>query len=129
MAANQNFPTTLTHRLEGGEFQWFRHRYQVTGTWTDTFPAQGILFLLCSECLMARRTHLTSHEHLEERIIWSCAPVTTHACNGQSLQHLRLCRRVEPRKMGQCNTLLIHPLTLHPSYQVQQIILQGYQQS
>lgn len=44
-AANQNFPTTLTHSLEGGrDCQWFRHQYQVTGRWTDTFPAQGILF-------------------------------------------------------------------------------------
>jgi hypothetical protein len=32
---------------------------------------------------------------------------------------------MKPGQMGQCNTLLIHPLTLHPSYQVQQIILHG----
>jgi hypothetical protein len=36
---------------------------------------------------------------------------------------------MQSRYVGQCDALLIHPLTLHASYQVQQIILHGYQQS
>jgi hypothetical protein len=120
-SCKSEFPNNFNSVLQikpGEKIQRFKHLSQITGQ-IDTSPHEAS-FLLCSECLGGgRRAHLAPHEHLEERIIWSRAPVATHACDGQSLQDLRLCGRVKPWKMGQRNTLLIHPLALHPGYQVQ----------